>query len=97
MVRRYIVGIEIIACSIEMLMSKKRSITNSCEQNIQNRKRENRLNAMSCLVFICDRMCSTFLSFSIFILLIFMFLAIEGIENIRVVEAMHIALASRRY
>jgi hypothetical protein len=96
-VRRYIVGIEMIACHGVMSMSKKRSITKSCVQKIQNLMNERKLNDMSCWVLIDFKKISVFLILGVSILLIFIFLAIVGIENTKIVAAMQTIDANVKY
>jgi hypothetical protein len=96
-VRRYIVGIEIVACQGVMLMSKKRNMANSCVQNIQNLMNERKLKDMSCCVLREDKMLSMFFILGVLILSIFIFLAIVGIENTKIVAAMQTIDANVKY
>lgn len=96
-VRRYIVGIEMIACHGVMSISKKRSITKSCVQNMQNLMNERELKDMSCCVLREDKMLSMFFILGVLILSIFIFLAIVGIENTKIVAAMQTIDANVKY
>jgi hypothetical protein len=96
-VRRYIVGIEIVACQGVMLMSKKRNMANSCVQNIQNLMNERKLKDMSCCVLREDKMLSMFFILGVLILSIFIFLAIVGIEKIKNVVAMQAIAVNVKY
>jgi hypothetical protein len=96
-VRRYIVGIEIVACQGVMLMSKKRNMANSCVQNIQNLMNERELNDMSCCVLREDKMLSMFFILGVLILSIFIFLAIVGIEKIKIMVAMQAIAVNVKY
>jgi hypothetical protein len=96
-VRRYIVGIEMIACHGVMSISKKRSITKSCVQKIQNLINERKLNDMSCWGLIDLKNISVFFILGVPILLIFIFLAIVGIENTKIVAAMQTIDANVKY
>jgi hypothetical protein len=96
-VRRYMVGIEIVACQGVMSISKKRSITKSCVQKIQNLMNERKLNDMSCWVLIDFKKISVFFILGVSILLIFIFLAIVGIENTKIVAAMQTIDANVKY
>lgn len=91
------VGIEIVACQGVMLMSKKRNMANSCVQNIQNLMNERKLNDMSCWVLIDFKKISVFFILGVPILLIFIFLAIVGIENTKIVAAMQTIDANVKY
>ena len=96
-VRRYIVGIEMIACHGVISISKKRSITKSCVQNMQNLINERKLNDTSCWGLIDLKKISVFFILGVPILLIFIFLAIVGIENTKIVAAMQTIDANVKY
>lgn len=91
------VGIEIVACQRVMLMSKKRNMANSCVQNIQNLMNERKLKDMSCCVLREDKMLSMFFILGVLILSIFIFLAIVGIEKIKIVVAMQAIVVNVKY
>lgn len=91
------VGIEIVACQGVMLMSKKRNMANSCVQNIQNLMNERKLKDMSCCVLREDKMLSMFFILGVLILSIFIFLAIVGIEKIKIVVAMQAIAVNVKY
>ena len=91
------VGIEIVACQGVMLMSKKRNMANSCVQNIQNLMNERKLKDMSCCVLREDKMLSMFFILGVLILSIFIFLAIVGIEKIKIVVAMQAIVVNVKY
>ena len=96
-VRRYIVGIETVACQGVMSMPKKRNITNSCMQNIQNLINERKLSDMSCCVLIEDKTFSIFLILGFLLLSIFIFFAIVGIEKIKIVVAKQAIAVNIKY
>lgn len=91
------VGIEIVACQGVMLMSKKRNMANSCVQNIQNLMNERKLKDMSCCVLREDKMLSMFFILGVLILSIFIFLAIVGIEKIKIVVVMQAIAVNVKY
>ena len=91
------VGIEIVACQGVMLISKKRNMANSCVKNIQNLMNERKLKDMSCCVLREDKMLSMFFFFVLLILSIFIFLAIVGIEKIKIVVAMQAIAVNVKY
>ena len=91
------VGIEIVACQGVMLMSKKRNMANSCVQKIQNLINERKLKDISCCVLREDKMLSMFFILGVLILSIFIFLAIVGIENTKIVAAMQTIDANIKY
>ena len=91
------VGIEMIACHGVMSISKKRSITKSCVQKIQNLMNERKLKDMSCCVLREDKMLSMFFILGVLILSIFIFLAIVGIEKIKIVVAMQAIAVNIKY
>lgn len=91
------VGIEIVACQGVMLMSKKRNMANNCVQKIQNLMNERKLKDMSCCVLREDKMLSMFFILGVLILSIFIFLAIVGIENTKIVAAMQTIDANIKY